>query len=459
MRGPNVFRGYFENEEATRAVLVDGWYHTGDLGSLDADGYLTLQGRKKDMLAMPDGTKVYPDDIESALTRDPRCRDAAVIGLERPGEELHVHAVLLLDDPAQAKAIVDTANAQLASHQRIREFTVWPDDDFPRTLLGKVMKRAVVERLQVLGTGTSAPAPTAAGGSGPRTDVERLAAEVAKVAPATVRPGSRLASDLALDSLGRIELLAVIEEELGAYVDDATIEPDTTIAELEALVAAARGERRSSDLFEWPLSPVVRSIGLLLQELLLWPLAHLFYRVKVTGRERLDAVRGPVLFTPNHCLRWDNGIILTSIPLRWRWHLSIAAAADDVFGNPLNGFFSAVLANAFPIAREGAIRRSLELLGARLDRNFSILIYPEGKLTVGGPTQPFKTGAGLIAVDGATPIVPMKLVVRSGSLLDGAPGGRWRGDVEVLFGEPLYFPAGTDPAAATRTLEAAVAAL
>ena len=101
---------------------------------------------------------------------------------------------------------------------------------------------------------------------------------------------------------------------------------------------------------------------------------------------------------PNHSLHWDNGIILMAIPLSWRWKLAVAAAADDVFGNKLNGIFSSVLANAFPLAREGAIRRSLELLGARLDRQFSVLIYPEGKLTIGGPMQPFKSGTGLIAV-------------------------------------------------------------
>jgi long-chain acyl-CoA synthetase len=137
-----------------------------------------------------------------------------------------------------------------------------------------------------------------------------------------------------------------------------------------------------------------------------------------------------------------------------------------VFGNKLNGFASSILANAFPMAREGAIRRSLELLGARLDRQFSVLIYPEGKLTIGGPTQPFKSGTGLIAVEGATPVVPMKLKITSVSVLDhwdrrwerDRQNG-WRGDGEVVFGDPLYFPAGTSAVDATAKLERAVAAL
>ncbi|MBI2774081.1 MAG: 1-acyl-sn-glycerol-3-phosphate acyltransferase [Chloroflexi bacterium] len=232
------------------------------------------------------------------------------------------------------------------------------------------------------------------------------------------------------------------------------------------MVASTRDLKRDTGIFGWPLNPLVRSLGMLMQQLLVWPLVTIFYRVTVTGREKLHGLRGPVMFAPNHTLHWDNGIILTAIPLGWRWHLAVAAAADDVFGNRLNGLFSAVLANAFPLAREGAIRRSLELLGARLDRKFSVLIYPEGELTVGGPMQPFKSGTGLIAVEGATPVVPMKLKIRKVSVLDRGDR-RWdrsqvngfRGDVEVVFGDPLWFSAVTDPNDATRRIESAVAAL
>jgi long-chain acyl-CoA synthetase len=273
-----------------------------------------------------------------------------------------------------------------------------------------------------------------------------------------VRPEAQLSADLGLDSLARIDLLGVIEEELGAYIDDALLAPSATVADLEQLVHDARDAKRETGIFGWPLNPLVRTFGILLQEVLVWPLVTIFYRVRVTGREKLHGLRGPVLFAPNHCLHWDNGIILTAIPLGWRWKLAVAAAADDVFGNKLNGFFSAVLADAFPLAREGAIRRSLELLGARLDRNFSVLIYPEGKLTVGGPTQPFKSGTGLIAVQGGTPVVPMMLKIKTMSVLDRVA---WplRGSVEIVFGDPITFASDTDLNVATHRLEDAVAAL
>ena len=445
-------------------IDADGWYHTGDLGSLAADGQLTLHGRKKDMLALADGSKVYPEDIEAVLAGDARVRDAAVVGLVREGE-LRVHAVLLTANRDEAESIVRDANARLTGSQQIRSHSIWPDDDFPRTPTEKVKKRLVIDSL------TGGPADEDASSAPPRPSIRpvgageaaagglaALVASVANLPAESVSPGSRLSSDLGMDSLARVELLGVIEEEQGAYIDDAALDPEATVAELAAMVEAARDAKRETGIFGWPLNPLVRGLGLGIQELLIAPTVGLFYRVRITGEEKLVGLEGPVIFLPNHCLHTDNAIILTSLPFRWRWNLSVAAAADDIFGNPIRGLGAAVIGNAFPLAREGAIRRSLELLGARLDRNFSVLIYPEGKLTVGGPMQPFKAGAGLIAVEGATPVVPMKVKIHRMLRID-AVGARLRGDVELLFGDPIYFTAGTDANTATSQLEAAVAAL
>ena len=222
--------------------------------------------------------------------------------------------------------------------------------------------------------------------------------------------------------------------------------------------------KRETGIFGWPLHPVVRALGIGFQALFMLPFFALSYRMRVTGREHLDGLKGPVLFTPNHHLHNDVGIILTRFPLGWRWRLSTAAAADDIFGNPIRGFGAALIGNAFPLAREGAVRRSLELLGARLDRGFSVLIFPEGMLTVGGPMQPFKSGTGLVAVEGATPVVPMRLKIHRFSRLDAGADSDgkprpWRGDVEIVFGAPIQFPWGTPHDEATRAIEQAVAAL
>jgi long-chain acyl-CoA synthetase len=468
-RGPNVFAGYWEDPAASAAAIdADGFYHTGDIGELSPDGFLTLRGRKKDMLAMPDGTKVYPEDIEAVLSRDPRIRDATVVGLQPPDGELLVHAVLLLDGPTDVEAVIRSANNQLGGHQQIRSHSVWPDDDFPRTHTLKVKKRLIIDRLASAGAepAPALPARTDAAAASEFDPVTGLVASLVGVPAAEVAPDACLSSDLNLDSISRVELLGVIEEELGVYIDDADLDPETTVAELSEMVDAARDERRASGIIGWPLNPVVRAIGLAIQAVLLRPTYWLLYRTEVSGAEHLGTLREPALLVANHHLHNDVGLILTHLPAATRWHLSAAAAADDIFGNPVRGFGAALIGNAFPLAREGAIRRSLELLGARLDRGYSILIFPEGKLTVGGPMQPFKTGTGLIAVEGATPVVPMRLrIVRMSRFDDGSrrdEDGRrlpWRGHVQLVIGAPIRFPAGTDHVAATEQLEAAVAAL
>jgi long-chain acyl-CoA synthetase len=465
-RGPGRFLGYWQNTEATTAAIdAAGWYHTGDLGAFTDAGMLTFRGRKKDMLALPDGQKVYAEDVEAVLKDDQRVTDAAVVGWPL-GPGLKVHAVLLLDDPSLEQAVVATANERLAPHQLIRGSTVWPDPDLPRTHTLKVRKPDILARLDALERPGSAPIPGAASKT-PRenvdADVDPVAAVVAGVAgmpTSAVAMTSRLSTDLDLDSLRRVELLGVIEEELGVFVDDDALEPDATVADLAALVETARTAKAGVPAWRWPLSPIVRAIGVTAQVLLIYPFVHLFYRVRVSGLERLRAEDGPYLLTPNHCLHLDNGIILSRLPLGIRWKLSVAAAADTIYANPLQGVLASVIANAFPLQREGGVRKSLELLGQRLDRGYNILIYPEGKLTVGGPLQPFKAGAGLIAVEGGTPIVPVKLKIHEMSIVDRRRfPSALRGDVELVIGEPIWFDADTDHAAATTRLEAAVAAL
>lgn len=220
VRGPNVFKGYWENDEATRAVLdADGWYHTGDLGEIDKDGFLWLRGRKKDIIVLADGLNVYPEDIENVLAADARIQAAAtpqrpaiatVVGLQRSGEEVQVHAVFLLKDERLVRAIVRDANTKLSGSQQIRGWSIWPDDDFPTTPTQKVKKRFVIERLLELGRAETAPAPAAGTPARALSDVERLVSQVAEVPDVRVVAEAQLSADLGLDSLQRVELLGLI---------------------------------------------------------------------------------------------------------------------------------------------------------------------------------------------------------------------------------------------------------
>ena len=150
VKGPNVSPGYWKNPEATAAAFENGWYRTGDLGYKDGKGNLYLKGRKKNLIVLANGLNVYPEDIENVLLTNPNIKDAVVFGLVEKDGGPTVHGVLLMNEPDQAKSAVQQANKQLASQQQIRGFTIWPDQDFPRTHTLKVKRPEVLERLQSL---------------------------------------------------------------------------------------------------------------------------------------------------------------------------------------------------------------------------------------------------------------------------------------------------------------------
>ncbi|HET9015316.1 MAG TPA: AMP-binding protein [Thermomicrobiaceae bacterium] len=159
VRGDNISPGYWNDPVATAAAFSDGWYRTGDLGYLDAAGRLRLRGRKKDVIVLANGMNVYPEDVEHVLAAEPGVKGAVVLGVGS-GQDVQVHAVLLLDRDTSAATIVRRANAGLAPHQQIRGHTVWPDESFPLTPTLKVRRAEIAARLPELG---APPIPDRAG--------------------------------------------------------------------------------------------------------------------------------------------------------------------------------------------------------------------------------------------------------------------------------------------------------
>jgi len=316
-RGPNVTQGYWQDPEATIAAFEDGWYKTGDLGDLDDQGYLYLKGRKKDLIVLPNGQNVYPEDIEAVVRKQPGVRDAVVVGLLSDAGDATVHAVFLLESGFQAADLVRSANQNLASHQQIQGFTVWPEDDFPRTHTLKVKKLLVMDFL--LGQGREpepeARAAEAATQTAPISELQRIVSSVCSLPPETLTPEKSLGLDLNLDSLGRVELLSAIEEGLGVYVDEEQLSPATTLHELQALVQAGGGEQ-TLPFPAWGRSLWCGVLRVLIQNGVLFPLLRVFYKVTVTGRERLDALDGPLLFAANHNVKMDSPLIMMVLPPR-----------------------------------------------------------------------------------------------------------------------------------------------
>ncbi|MCC6960377.1 MAG: AMP-binding protein [Dehalococcoidia bacterium] len=448
-RGPNVFTGYWKNEAASAAVFEGDWYRTGDLGYIE-DGYLYLKGRKKDLIVLSDGQNVYPEDIEEVLRHQSDITDAVVLGVKE-GSEVRLHAVLLETAEGAGAAALRNANAKLADRQQLYRWSAWPDADFPRTHTLKVKRNLVLD--YITDQGNTGPAVAQLVTDDP---LLKLVAAVSKADSAPME-SSALGLDLGLDSLGRVELLSAIEDEIGVYVDDTEVGPRTTVAQLRAMVD--RGERKAK-VRKFPTWPRWRPVRLLRRGLMtgmVFPLLRLGYSVEVRGRENFRALKQPALIISNHNMHLDQSMLLQSMPHGFRQRVAIAAAASDIFGNRLRGFGASLLGNAFPFAKEGSgVRESLEYVARMLDDGWHVLIFPEGKLTVIGPMQPFKSGTGLLAVETGAPVLPMRIdVVRPGFY-----EGKWlphpRARVVVSIGAPITFAPGTSYSEATAKLEEAV---
>ena len=154
VKGDNVTQGYYtpaastEGDGAhgvTAAGDAEGWFHTGDIGEIDADGRLLIKGRKKEMIVTPQGLNVFPEDVERALVAQPGVKEVAVVGRNTEGEE-RVHAVLILEAGADERAIVRGANATLEDHQRVRSTSIWPGESLPRTEGTQKLKRREIQR-------------------------------------------------------------------------------------------------------------------------------------------------------------------------------------------------------------------------------------------------------------------------------------------------------------------------
>ena len=457
VRGESITPGYWNAPEETAKAFDGDWYRTGDLGYFDDEGFLHIQGRVKDMIVLPSGQNVFPEDIQAVLTKHPHITDAAVVGLTK-GSSVEVHAALIMDDPTSAEDAVAWTNGQLAEQQRVRGFTVWPDEDFPRTHTLKVKKQVVIDtilgRLQAVGP---AAAPSGGSSAGGARDLLHIIGEVSKRDAGDITDEATLGDDLDLDSLGRVELLSAIEAELGVYTDEDQVGPETTVRQLADLVQEGSRNPPMMSFPSWGMRWWCRMTRGALQRSLMFPLTALPYGLKVRGRENLEGVSGPVLFVSNHNLGLDNPLIIKAVPLKWRRRMAVAGAAH-LWKNPVWWIMNPLLGNAFPLARQGAVRPSLENMGRIMDNGWSVLIYPEGELTVGGPIKPFMNGTGLVAVEGGVPVVPLRLHIHRLGSPPRFPLLK-RGSIEVRFGAPLSFPPGTDYQDATAAIENAVRAL
>lgn len=138
-KGPNIMQGYWRKPEQTAEVLRDGWYHTGDLGRMDADGYLYLVDRAKDMI-VTGGENVYCSEVEEALYKHPAVLEAAVIGVPDGKWGEAVHAVVVQREPVSADELIEFCRGHIAGYKLPKGIT-FSETELPKSGPGKILKR------------------------------------------------------------------------------------------------------------------------------------------------------------------------------------------------------------------------------------------------------------------------------------------------------------------------------
>ncbi len=461
--GPVLMQGYYRNREATDQAVRNGWLYTGDLGQLDDDGNLTLTGRSKDVIVLASGKNIYPEEVEEHYEKCPYIKEMCVMGMPDsagPGDTLHAVVVPDLDEFRKRKQTaiaemiryeLENRSKELASFMRVHSLTV-RNEALPRTVTRKLKRYQIYEEETARSRSRASP-------EGLTSDHGRLAEGIGKAVAGAIHsakpdlgalgPDMNFDLDLGFDSLGRIELLAALEAELGVEIPEERLNQILTVGELvqaledagQIAVAGPRGwkdkltadgdedlarqyireSRRSLTFFGFP---TIRLFG---------AIARVPFRTKVRGLEKLPAA-GPFIICPNHVSYLDPFLLCSALPFRVIRDIFILGYSDYFEGPVMSRLANSV--NIVPVDPNANLTRAMRIAAVGLRRDRILLVFPEGERSFDGNLTVFKKGAAILSVELNVPIVPVGI---RGTFEAWPRGGSLRAyPVQIDIGDPIY---------------------
>jgi long-chain acyl-CoA synthetase len=466
VRGPNVMKGYYRNQEETDKVIQDDWFLTGDLGYVDKDGYLYITGRSKEVIVLSSGKNLYPEEIEKHYLQSPLIKEICVFGEGKtPGIADMLKAVIvpnieymkeenIANFNEAVKWQINSLSTKLPSYKRIMGYEVY-QHALPKTTLGK-LKRYVIkdiisgkvaekevelsdEERQIL----NSPA-----GKRVVSSLERI------VEKRPIRLDHNLELDLGIDSMARVELIVALSSALSIELPDTFMTDIHSVKDMIQKVAEFQegaGNEVGTELpKEWkeffktkPSAEDQRAVGLVQGPFakvfiifalsLLKIIGKVLFRLEVKGIENIPAL--PYIISPNHASNIDGFVVGIVVPAKTYMNLYFLGF-QKYFSNWFTSRF-ARLAHVIPIDPEMHLKRALLISGYVLKEGKAICLFPEGGRTFDGKLLPFKKGVGILSKELDVPLVPTLIEGTFGVLPRGAMWPKLK-KIKVTFGKPIY---------------------
>ncbi|MEI6125951.1 MAG: AMP-binding protein [Pseudomonadota bacterium] len=442
VRGPIVMQGYYKNREATDAVLRDGWFHTGDKGSLDNNGYLYVTGRIKEIIILPNGKNINPEEVErKVISISPLVKE---IGVYQDGDSL---SALLVPDIAQAMkeqvvnlqetlrwTVIDAYNSSVPSYRKIRGITIMRDE-LPKTKLGK-LKRFM---LKDLAQRTTHPAASIK-----EPDFEEYGIVknyLAETVKSGILPCHHLELDLGIDSLGKVELLVFIEKTFGVQLHETRLAEFPHVLALcehlrEAKVQISREGMNWKEILREEISLTLpkRIIILTLCKWIFRPLSRLYFSFEVKGLENIPA-DAACIFTPNHQSFMDALIVASSLK-NSIMKKTFFFAKEKHFRSAFRKLV-AQNSNVIVMNINSSLKLALQQTAAVLKSGKNMVIFPEGARSRDGGLMPFKKTFAILSKELNVPIIPVAI---KGAFESMSVGSRFPrpGKITLQFLKPLY---------------------
>jgi len=480
IRGAMVFKGYYKNPTATADVFTeDGWFRSGDLGKFDKDGHLYIVGRGKDVIVLPNGKNVHPEDLEVQYLKSPYVEELAILGIEdksvgKAGAEKLVAVVVpdfnylkhekIANSQTAIKFDLDNLGRELPEYQRVREYIVRAEP-LPRTATRKI-KRFELQKEIKAGKISSGEKPPEKVWTFSAEDTTLLESNVGKAVVEVIKrnakdaekihPQMNLEIDLGLDSLARAEVFAALENAFSTEFEGEEAAQALTVADAVKLVQKHAGNIDESQMISTNLnwSTIVREADEDMPELRsilqnrplflgfafgVYKTFNLFckgfMRLEVEGIEHLREVKRPLLICPNHQSFLDP-FVLTSTYNFDKFRNTFHVGASEFFENRFMKWVASMV-QTVPVDPDTQLMKAMKAGAIGLKHGKVLNIYPEGERGFDGELHDFKKGAAILATELDLPILPVAL----DGLQNVWARHSWRirpAKVKIRFGKPFY---------------------